>query len=72
MATQAPRELTEREEEGLSRYFVAPQKYEAMRLLLRFEDLKLFAGLSLSGKRVLELGCGSLPIAIASMAIRTS
>jgi ubiquinone/menaquinone biosynthesis C-methylase UbiE len=36
-----------------------------MRMLLRYEDSKLMRDLSLSGKRVLELGCGSLPILLA-------
>ena len=36
-----------------------------MRELLRYEDSKLIAGLSPSGKRMLELGCGSLPLLLA-------
>src|SRR5258706_15520931 len=37
-----------------------------MRMLHRYEDSKLTTALPLSGKRVLELGCGSLPILLAT------
>lgn len=63
--TGATRKLTDREEASLSRYYVAHEHYEAMRLLLRYEDLRLVSGIAFSGKRVLELGCGSLPLLIA-------
>jgi SAM-dependent methyltransferase len=36
-----------------------------MRELLRYEDSKLIAWLSPAGKRMLELGCGSLPLLLA-------
>jgi hypothetical protein len=56
------RKTTPGEEAALFRYYVAHERYEAMRLVLRYEDSRLLAPLGLSGKRVLELGCGSLPV----------
>ena len=58
--------LTAAEEESLNRYYRAHERYEAMRMLHRYEDSKLTTALPLSGKRVLELGCGSLPILLAT------
>jgi SAM-dependent methyltransferase len=63
---EASRRLTRGEEESLSRYYVAHQRYQAMRELLRYEDSKLIAWLAPAGKRVLELGCGSLPLLLAA------
>lgn len=62
---QVPHKLTTGEEESLARYYDAHKRYEAMRLLLRYEDSKLIMGLALSQRRMLELGCGSLPVLLA-------
>jgi 2-polyprenyl-3-methyl-5-hydroxy-6-metoxy-1,4-benzoquinol methylase len=63
--TEPFRPLTRGEAQSLSRYYLAYQRYEAMRELLRYEDSKLIGELSPSGKRMLELGCGSLPLLLA-------
>ena len=63
--TQPFQPLPRAEAQSLPRYYVAYERYEAMRELLRYEDSKLIAELSLSRKRMLELGCGSLPLLLA-------
>jgi 2-polyprenyl-3-methyl-5-hydroxy-6-metoxy-1,4-benzoquinol methylase len=62
---EVSRRPTRGEEESLSRYYAAHQRYQAMRELLRYEDSKLLAWIAPTGKRVLELGCGSLPLLLA-------
>jgi 2-polyprenyl-3-methyl-5-hydroxy-6-metoxy-1,4-benzoquinol methylase len=60
------RDVTTGEEDALRSYHAAHARYESMRLLLRYEDRNLMDPLRLAGKRVLELGCGSLPLVLAA------